>query len=414
MTIALTLIVVGLMVFLAHALEDLFTRTRVPEVLFLLALGLLLGPAFHLVQPEQLGAVGPIFTTATLVIILFEGGLGLNVKELAHGLKGALLLTLLNFLATMAIAGFAAKILLGLNGMSAAILGAILGGTSSAVVIPMVKGLRISEACRTALSMESALSDVLVIVVSLGLMGAQHLGTVNVGHMVGGMLASFLLAGFIGALGGLSWSLALRRIHGLQNSIFTTPAFVCVVFGVVEWMGYSGAIAALAMGITLGNLEHLPPSLLKHGAMEWTHLNPTELAVFSELVFLLKTFFFVYIGVSIRVSGWADLAVGLGLSLLLLAARIPVVHASLHPDRSTGTDALAATVLIPKGLAAAVVASVPIQMGLPSGETVRDTTFAVVLASILLASILVFLLERNRLAALHRVLFRRFPSSLDG
>ncbi len=408
MNIALAVLVVGLMVFLAHALEDLFARTRIPDVLFLLGLGLLLGPVFKVVGPQHLGAVGPVFTTLTLVIILFEGGLGLDLDRLFHGLRGAVLLTILNFAASMLVIVPLGRTFLGLEWMSAAILGAILGGTSSAVVIPMVKRLRLGESTRTSLALESALSDVLVIVVALGFMSAQQMGALNLGGMAGGMLASFLLAGAIGAMGGFAWSLALTRIHGLQNSIFTTPAFVCVVFAVVELLGYSGAIAALAMGIVLGNLERIPARILPISSEALASLNATEREVFAEVVFLLKTFFFVYIGMSIRIGGWGDLLAGLLLTAALFAIRIPVVHAALRPSQASGSDALASMALIPKGLAAAVMASLPLQMGLPAGEALRNATFAVVLISIVASSLLVFLLERGWLSLLEKGMFRRF------
>jgi NhaP-type Na+/H+ or K+/H+ antiporter len=226
--------------------------------------------------------------------------------------------------------------------------------------------------------------------------------------MLGSMLASFLLAGLFGTLGGLAWSLALSRIHGLQNSIFTTPAFVCIVFGVVELLGYSGAIASLALGITLGNLGHIPQRLLRHLPEALASLNTTERQVFSEVVFLLKTFFFVFIGISIRFGGWGETLTGLILVGALFTVRIPVVHASLRSSQASRSDAMACTAIIPKGLAAAAVASVPLQMGLPHAEALRNTTFAVVLLSILAASGLVFLNQRGWLAGFAKHVFGRF------
>nr|WP_320133562.1 cation:proton antiporter [uncultured Holophaga sp.] len=408
MNIPAVVILVGLLIFLAHALDDLFKRTKVPDVLFLLGLGILLGPVSGLVSPRDLGSVGPVFTTLTLVIILFEGGLGLDLRVLARSIRGATGLTLLNFLATLALATPAAHLLLGLGWSSAAILGAILGGTSSAVVIPMVKRLALGEESRAVLALESALSDVLVIVVALGLMQAQAMGALKVGNLLGGMLASFSLAALIGALAGLAWSLALNRIHGLQGSIFTTPAFVLVVYGLVELLGYSGAIASLALGIVLGNIQLIPSRFLKHSPAALSNLNHTEREVFSEVTFLLKTFFFVYIGMSLVFPGLLLALAGVALTALIFLLRIPVVHASLSPDRIRRFEAATAAAMSPKGLAAAVVASLPAQMGLPGGVVIQTTVYAVVLFSILASSVLVFLLERGWLDRLSGLCFRRF------
>lgn len=408
MNVPAVVILLGLLVFLAHALEDFFARTKVPDVLILLGLGLLLGPVSGLVHPEDLGAAGPVFTTLTLVVILFEGGLGLDLKVLGRSLGGATGLTVWSFVATLLVVAPLARVLLGFTWLQAATLGAILGGTSSAVVIPMVARLALGERAKAILSLESALSDVLVIVVALALMGAQAQGELKVGALLGGMVAAFTLAAVLGALAGVAWSLALNRLRGLQNSIFTTPAFVIVVYGLVELLGYSGAIAALALGVTLGNIDALPLAFLRRTPETLASLTSTERAVFREVVFLLKTFFFVYVGLSIQLSSLPLALTGLLLTAALYAARVAVVHASLGPGNCTRFEACVAGAMNPKGLAAAVVASVPLQMGLERGLEVKLTAFAVVLFSILGASILVFLVERGWFKPLARLLYARY------
>lgn len=413
MNVPAVVILLGLLVFLAHVLEDFFARTKVPDVLLLLGLGLLLGPASGLVQPEDLGAAGPVFTTVTLVVILFEGGLGLDLKEVSRSLAGAAGLTLWGFVASLVVVPLVAKPLLGFTWLQGLTLGAILGGTSSAVVIPVVQRIAIGHWARTVLALESALSDVLVIVVALALMGAQAHGQVRVGSLLGGMLAAFLLAALLGFLAGIMWSLALNRIRGLQKSIFTTPAFVIVVYGLVEVLGYSGAIAALALGITLGNLDALPLAFLRRTPETLASLTSTERQVFAEVVFLLKTFFFVYVGISIQLSSPPLVLVGALLTLALFAVRVPVVHSSLRASGCTRFEAAVAGAMTPKGLAAAVVASVPLQMGLPRGLEVKLTAFSVVLFSILLASVLVFLIERGWFNPLARLFYFRYAVPPD-
>ncbi len=69
--IALIIAVVGGLIFLAHLFLHIFNRTRVPDVLLLIVVGIILGPASNLVPIESFGLVGPILVTVTLVVILF-------------------------------------------------------------------------------------------------------------------------------------------------------------------------------------------------------------------------------------------------------------------------------------------------------------------------------------------------------
>src|SRR6201996_4092560 len=101
MHVATNILVVGALVFVAHAFTGLFSRTRVPDVLLLTIIGILLGPVLHLVTPENFGAVGPVFATVTLVIILFEAGLSLDLKVLRGSIRTTLTLTLTTFFSSM-------------------------------------------------------------------------------------------------------------------------------------------------------------------------------------------------------------------------------------------------------------------------------------------------------------------------
>ncbi len=410
-TVVVAVLVLGLMVFFAHLLDEFFVRTRIPDVLLLLVLGILVGPVLGIAKPSDFGAVGPVFATVTLVIILFEGGLGLDLRVVVRSLAGATGLTLLNFAATFLAVMPIAHAFLGFTWLQAATLSALLGGTSSAVVIPLVQGLNVGKDTRAVLSLESALSDVLVIVVALGLIDAQARGELVPLILLRDMAMSFLFAAMLGLVAGIGWSLMLGRLHGLQNSILTTPAFVFVVFGSVELMGMSGAIAALVLGITLGNIRRVPLQLLRLSPGSLVPLNETERSVFREVVFLMKTFLFVYIGVSIQFSSEALILAGMALTLALFAVRVTSVHLSLAPRTTTNFEAAVCGAMAPKGLATAVVASIPLAQGLPMGEELKLVAFAVVLFTILATSFLVFLLERGWLQGLWHRIYWRYPGS---
>ncbi len=406
-------IAIGLLIFLAHVFTAVFERTRIPDVLPLVVLGLLVGPVFEYVNPATFGSIGSAFTTIALVILLFESGLSLNIAELRASMLSSLKLTVISFLAHIVVVAIFCVTLLGLGVLEGALLGAIVGGTSSAVVIPMVKKLRIRPVTRTTLLLESTFSDVLCIVVALGLIESLKLGSLEPGKMFGQIIASFLMAGILGAAAGGFWSTILHRIRQLENSTFTTPAFVFIIYGAAELLGFSGAIAALAFGTVLGNADTIRQLPIKaFASFHPIVLSGTEKAFFAEIVFLLKTFFFVYIGLSIRFVDLWTVGAAAAITVALFAMRIPVVRVSLAPS-SGRFDLKVAAILVPKGLAAAVLASLPLQAGLSSGMVIQDTTYMVILISILMTAVLSFLAEKGKLSVPWDWMFRPDAAPAD-
>jgi potassium/hydrogen antiporter len=385
---------IGLIIFVSHLFTGIFERKMIPDVLLLMLLGLAVGPILGLVTPAEFGIAGPMFTTITLVVILFEGGLDLKIESLRSAIKGTLSLTFISFFVTVTIVGLIGWVIFRMNLLDSLILGAILGGTSSAVVIPLVRKLKVTDSSRTVLILESAFSDVLCIVFTLALLEVYRIGNVNVGLIIGKVISSFALAGFMGWVGAIFWSFLLLRIRTIKNSIFTTPAFVFIIYGISEILGYSGAISALVFGFTLANISLFNLSILKkYTIAEPITLNQTEKVFFSEVVFLLKTFFFIYIGLSISFNSFWTISLGLLLTVIIYIARIPIVKLSTRKTTQT-YDKTIMSIMVPKGLAAAVLASIPLQMGLEGGEFIRDITYAVVLLSITLTSLLVYLVEK--------------------
>lgn len=409
MHVAANILVVGALIFVAHAFTGLFSRTRIPDVLLLTLIGILLGPVLHAVTPENFGAIGPLFATVTLVILLFEAGLSLDLDILRGAVRATSALTLVNFFLTMLAVAVTAHLLLGQNLRFTLLLGAIIGSTSPAVIVPLTKRLDMAQSSKTILFLESALSDVLSIVVAIGFMSSYRLGKLQVGQMLGQILATLVLAAAAGAASAFFWSALLRRIRGLENSIFTTPAFVFVLFGVVELLGFSGYVAAVVFGAVLGNIEvfHGMPWMRRYLPEEAITLNETERVFLAEVVFLLKTFFFVYVGVSIRFTDYRIVYIALALTALIFLIRIPAAYIGLSRTTSV-RDASLIAIMSPKGLAAVVLASIPLEQGLPGGEILQTVTYSVVFLSIVFTCVLSFLIERTKVAKFYVILFRRF------
>ena len=404
----LTIVFLGLLIFAAHLFSEIFSRKRIPDVLLLMAIGLVIGPVLYWVNPDMLGSLGNIFTTITLVILLFESGTQLNFETLMKSIRGTMKLTSINFFFTMIVVAALSMLLARLDIWTSLMLGAILGGTSSAIIIPMVSQLKISSKGGTILILESAFSDVLCIVFALALLQVVESGSMHLGTVLGKVLYSFIIAAFIGMVSAILWSYVLDKVRHVKNSILTTPAFVFIVYGISEWLGASGAIASLAFGIAMANIDKIYTRFLKKMLKtEPTKLNDTEQQLFSEVVFLLKTFFFVYIGISIQINHIWPILIGLIITIVLFALRIPVVQISIwRKDDLSPEDKAYMASMVPKGLAAAVLATLPAQADVPGGEIIQNIVFAVILISIIFTSIMVPIMEREN--AISRFYQNRF------
>lgn len=384
-----TILFIGLLVFFAHFLSLQFRKTNIPDVLVLMLVGILLGPIFGLMSASDFGRVGSLIAAIALVVILFEGGTSLNLSVLGKTLGTTSMLALAGFVLTTIIITLVGFFVLDLTLLPATLLGVILGSTSAAVVFPMVNALRMSEKPGTVLVLESALTDVLSIVAVFALLQIYSQGGIEPGKLVGSILSAMIFAAVIGVVGGIGWLVVLGKVRDFPNTISSTLAYVFIVYGFTEWLGFSGAIAALALGISLTNFEKIGLHRISSIEKNLVPLNEMDLMFYREAVFLLKTYFFVYLGISIHFS-----EINLGLTALAMVVMVYIMRVLLarHVFRGDSyelRDTALASMMAPKGLASAVLATLPLKYGIAGGELIRDVTFMVVLVSISVTALLV-------------------------
>lgn len=411
MGIALLVFSFGALYFLAHAFAEIFNRTKIPDVLWLIIVGLCLGPLFRIITPADVGQFGPIFMTLTLIVILFHSGLGISLGILQKAASRGVLLAIVTFLVTTVSSGIIILAMTDLSPVLAFMVGAVIGGSSPAIVIPMLSRLKMRSDSSTVLLLESALADVLCIAGALALLDIFQGSAPNIGLKLLQILTSFFMASLIGFSAALIWSQFLDRMRAFRDSILATFAFVFGVFGLTELLGLPGFISALAFGITMGNidsLKHLVKGMKFFGhPLEPASLNITEERFFSEIVFMLKTFFFVYIGISIQLTNVRWMVIGLVITMVVFILRIPIVRLTV-PKATLAEDASIMSVMVPKGLAAAALASIPLERGIAEGDLIQSVVFAVVLFSILLTSILIFLIHSPSFSKVYCRLFSSF------
>jgi potassium/hydrogen antiporter len=392
--ITVAVMFLGALIFFAHFFNSIFDKTKVPNVLLLMIIGIISG--FFIEKELFFGEVGRIFTTITLVVILFESGTSLKLSELKSAVGSATMVTISNFLLTIGIVSSLVHFLTGLNLTESIFLGAIVGGTSSAVVVPILNQLKLGKKATTVLLLESAFSDVLCLVVGLAALEAMKAGELAVGSILNSFWQSFLFAALIGLFSGVIWSLLLNLVRALKNSMFTTLAFVFIVYGVVELLGFNGGIAALSFGVVLGNSKSLGHSFVwqKIFRFDPAELNDSEQNFFSEIVFILQTYFFVYVGIVIEFGSPGTYLLAALLIALIILVRPVVIKLFARKDVSP-KELTIMSIMSPKGLVPAVLASIPLQIGIASGQTIAELGYAIVLLSIVICSVLIIIGSKN-------------------
>ncbi len=88
LSVPVELMFLGLIVIAAHAFQLVFKRYRIPDNLWLIGIGLVMGPLFGWVSPDDFGIVGEVLTAVALAVILFEAGLEIDLAEVRPALKG--------------------------------------------------------------------------------------------------------------------------------------------------------------------------------------------------------------------------------------------------------------------------------------------------------------------------------------
>ena len=396
---ALSLVVLGTLVFAAHVFSELFSRKRVPDLLLLLIIGIIIGPVFKIVTPEDLGGFGQVFSTLTLVIILFEGGSELSLSNIRTSFKDMIGLTLVSYFLIMIVFGILGHYILQLPWATSFFMSAVLGGAAEAIVIPLTKHLKISENSKATLVLETSFSTVVCFIISLALFNAVKSQQFEIGKTIGNIISAFVLAGIIGFAGAVFWAIVLQKIRTVKNSTFTTPAFVFIIYGINSILGFSGEIAALTFGITLTNIDAVYNSIFKKLFKNKPNsLNYNERMLFSEMAFLLRTFVFVYIGISIQLNDWKSILIGLAITLILLILRILSVRWTVvrNKDGYTEMEAMYMSCMVSKGLVAAILAALLKQAGLPFADEVQNIVYSVILFSIVFTCAMIPLLEKSK------------------
>lgn len=367
--LALTFIIAAVIIVVGYLADVLFRKTGFPDILFLLILGIVLGPVLGLFSKNDLAPITPYLIELSLIMILFYGGMDMNINKVLRQSGRATLLAVIYFILVTIFASTVAKFVLNIDWIPALMFGPMIAGTSSAVIIPLCKKLIMKEETALTLSLESTITDVLNIVFFFSLLTLYLSGSFSLWSFAENVLAKFGIGILLGFVVGIFWVWILDKIRDEPyNYISTLAVLIFTVMG-ADLIGGSGVLSALVMGLVIGNYKKVS-SLVKITILSSTFEKQKEklAGLQSELTFLMRTFFFVFLGLLYDIS-YTSVTFGLLMGLLFLTINLSLRYISVRLSvvRSCmQSDAAIMTLLCGQGLAHATLSVIPQQYEIPN------------------------------------------------
>ena len=361
--------------------EAFFKKTGIPDILFLMVLGIIIGPVLGIIQPAAVLEIVPYFAAVALIIIMFDGGLNLHIGKVLKTAHFAVILVLVGFAISVGIVASLAHYGLGWEWIDSILLGSIVGGSSSIIVFGLVQKIRISDDAKSMLSFESALTDIFAVIIAFVLFEAALSGEFSL-DLLGVTIGKAILVGLVLGFGvGIPWMFVISKLKNAQHSYMLTIGMVFLLFFLATSFGESGALTALVFGLMLGKKTYFS-RLLKVKFPEDTIDN----SLHNQVTFLVRAFFFVFVGLLASFAQLEYVIFGIVAAIAIYIGRIIITKSVLVRGFSK-LDKKVTSVMIPRGLAAAVLATFPLSMGLPNAEAYPQIIFFVVLTSVIITTI---------------------------
>ena len=361
--------------------EAFFKKTGIPDILLLMVLGIIIGPVLGIIQPEAVLEIVPYFAAVALIIIMFDGGLNLHIGKVLKTAHFAIILVIVGFALSVGIVAGLAHYGLGWEWIDSILLGTIVGGSSSIIVFGLVQKIRISDDAKSMLSFESALTDIFAVIIAFVLFEAALSGEFSL-DLLGITIGKAVLVGLVLGFGvGIPWMFVISKLKNAQHSYMLTIGMVFLLFFLATSFGESGALTALVFGLMLGKKTYFS-RLLKVKFPEDTIDN----SLHNQVTFLVRAFFFVFVGLLASFAQLEYVIFGIVAAIGIYIGRIIITKSVLVRGFSR-LDKRVTSVMIPRGLAAAVLATFPLSMGLPNAEAYPQIIFFVIFTSVLITTI---------------------------
>ena len=356
-------------------------RVRIPAIALLLVAGFVLGPMTGYLNPQQsFGDLYRPIIALAVAIILFEGGLTLNFKEIKETSLAVRRIILIGGPMVWVMSALAAHYAAGLVWPAAIILGAILVVTGPTVIMPLLRQAQLGPRPASLLRWEAIVND--PIGALFAVLAYETYLVLHGSHDAASLFGTVILGAVVAVGGGYlaGKAIATAFVGGRVPEYLKAPVLLAVVLFVYalsdKVLEESGLLTVTVMGITLANSRMA---------------SLTELRRFKETItVLLVSGLFIMLTASLDLNALKSLGWGAAafVALILFIVRpIAIFTATIGTGLDIKERALVAWIA-PRGIVAVAVSGLfgtaLTDLGIEDGSRLTTLTFAVVASTILL------------------------------
>lgn len=348
-------------------------KLKMPRIIGMLVTGIVLGPyVLDFLDPSILSISSELRKLA-LIIILLKAGLSLDLKDLKKAGRPAILMSFVP--ATCEIAGYIlfAPLLLGINRIEAAVMGAVLGAVSPAVVIPrmvmlMEEKYGTKKAIPQMIMAGASCDDIFVIVLFTTFLSMAQGGSADIIDFVN-IPVSIVLGILLGAVTGyglyLFFETSYAHKHCVRNStkVIIVLGFSMLLVSVEGWLegkvSVSGLLAVVSMACVIK---------IKSTAFVSKRLSEK----FGKLWIAAEVVLFVLVGaaVDIRYTLSAGIAAVFMIFIALIFRTAGVLICTIKTKLNMKERIFCVIAYLPKATVQAAIGSVPLAAGLACGKII--------------------------------------------
>ncbi|MGB4588597.1 MAG: cation:proton antiporter [Clostridiaceae bacterium] len=361
------LLSLALILIIGFSLSGILNRFKIPGLIGIIFTGILLGPyVLNLISPEIL-AISTDLREIALIVILLRAGLSLDIKDLKKVGRPALLLSFVPATFEILAVTLLAPMLLHITTLEAAIMGAVLGAVSPAVVVPrmlhlMESGYGKKKKIPQMIMAGASVDDIYVIVLFtafLKMYGGEGFKASSILSVPVSVVSGLVL----GAVSGIIIVWVFKHLH-MRDTVkvliilSTSFLFMTVEDLLSKVIPISGLLAVIALGaVILKQYEPLAKRLV---------------GKFSKIWVGFEILLFVLVGAAVDVRALSGAGFNLVLLILLaLVIRVVGVYVSLLNSNLSNKEKLFTSIAyLPKATVQAAIGSIPLSYGVSAGNTI--------------------------------------------